>query len=270
MKVSIIVCFYEKINYLKCCFDALQLCSKDFDEVIVADDGSSDDVAGQVRKFISSYNFPIIHAWHPREGARRSATRNNGIRHSGGDYLVFLDADFVVLPGTIKSHLEVARPGSFVAGRCKYTTEEQTKRLLSNNITNELLESLYSKLPDKPIYREHREFVRYAFLKKLRFVGARKLQFGGHFSIYRKDIEAVNGYDENFIGWGGEDQDMALRLVMAGFEGISAIRKARVLHLWHPHELGNKHWKEGPNIEYFQRKNVPFFCENGLIKIKPD
>jgi hypothetical protein len=79
-------------------------------------------------------------------------------------------------------------------------------------------------------------------------------------------MEYINGYDENFIGWGGEDEDMACRLEIAGFQGYSIMKDARLLHLWHPKALGNKHWKEGPNINYLNRRNIPFFCENGLKK----
>ncbi|HUN56433.1 MAG TPA: glycosyltransferase [Smithella sp.] len=266
MKTSIIICFYEKPDYLKCCLDSLKSSSNDFDEVVVADDGSSIAVVNKVKKYIQDYPFPVIHAWHSREGARRAACRNNGIRHAHGDYLIFFDADFAVLPGAVKSHIDAARPGWFAAGRCKYTTEEQAKNILSKGISDELLEHTYKELPEEPILKQHHEFIRYGILRKLRLASARRQTFGGHFSIHKKDIESVNGYDENYVGWGGEDLDMAMRLVMAGFRGTSVIKSARVLHIWHPKEIGNKHWKEGENVEYFFRKNPPVFCENGLIK----
>jgi glycosyltransferase involved in cell wall biosynthesis len=266
MKTSIIICFYEKFDYLKCCLDSLKICSDNFDEVVVADDGSSEVVVNEVKKYLEDYPFPIIHAWHPREGARRAACRNNGIRHATGDYLLFLDADFAVLPYAIKSHVNAAKPGWFAAGRCKYSTEEQARRIFSERMSADLLEKIYLELSDEPILKEHREFIRYGILRKLRLASARKQTFGGHFSIHKKDIESVNGYDENYVGWGGEDQDMAMRLVMAGFRGASVIKSARILHLWHPKEIGDKHWREGANAEYFFRKNIPIYCENGLIK----
>lgn len=266
MKTSIIICFYEKSDYLKCCLDSLKNCTDDFDEVVVADDGSSQKVVNEVKKYIEDYPFPIIHAWHVRNGARRAACRNNGIRHASGDYLIFLDADFVVLPNAIKSHINEAKPGWFAAGRCKYSTEEQTGRIFSSEISNDLLENIYAELPEKPILKEHREFVRYGILRKLRLASAKRQTFGGHFSIYKKDVESVNGYDENYVGWGGEDQDIAMRLVMAGLRGTSVIKTARILHLWHPKEIGGKHWKEGVNAEYFLRKIIPAYCDNGLIK----
>ncbi len=80
-----------------------------------------------------------------------------------------------------------------------------------------MLGQIYSELPEKPILKEHNEFVRYGFLRKLRLASPRKQTFGGHYSIFKKDMKSVNGYDENYVGWGGEDQDIAMRLVMAGF-----------------------------------------------------
>lgn len=268
MKTSIIICFYEKTDYLKCCLDSLKFSADSFDEVVVADDGSSESVVNQVKKYMETYPFPIVHAWHPRGAARRAACRNNGIRHAHGDYLIFFDADFAVLSGAVQSHVDAARPGWFAAGRCKYSTEEQTRHIFSEGISSALLEKIYTELPEEPILKEHKEFIRYGILRKLRLASVRKQTFGGHFSIYKKDIESVNGYDENYVGWGGEDQDMALRLVMAGFRGTSVIRTARIIHLWHPKEIGDKHWKEGANTKYFFRKNIPVYCENGLIKTK--
>lgn len=266
MKTSIIICFYARVDLLKCCLDALRGSVGDFHEVVVADDGSDENIVVRLRELMATYAFPVVHAWHPRRGARRAATRNNGIRHASGDYLIFLDADFMAMPGAIAAHIAVARPGQFAAGRCKYMTEEQTRRVLQAGVTEDLLEEVYRELSERPILREHREFIRYGILRKLGLANPRRQTFGGHFSIFKKDIESVNGYDENFIGWGGEDQDMAMRLVLAGFEGKSVIRTARMLHLWHPREMGDRHWKEGSNVEYYFRKEVSAFCENGLVK----
>lgn len=266
MKTSVIICFYERLDLLKACLESLRSSHDDFHEVVVADDGSSAEVVLGVKEMIKLYDFPVTHAWHPRNGPRRSATRNTGIRSVSGDYLIFLDADFAVLPGTVNHHNKAAKLGYFAAGRCKYTTEEQCRSILENGPSELLLEKIYSDLPEEPINKEHHRFLKYALLHRLRLSSPRKVTFGGHFSAFRQDIETVNGYDENFIGWGGEDLDFALRMVLAGFRGTSIIRTARILHLWHPREIGNTHWKEGSNMNYFTRKNIPAFCENGLTK----
>jgi glycosyltransferase involved in cell wall biosynthesis len=264
MKTSVIICFYNRLDLLPACLDSLRRCSTEFHEVVIADDGSSEDVVKSLQELIKKYDFPIIHAWHPRQGPRRSATRNNGIRHATGDYLIFLDADFAVLSGAIRSHVETAKPGQFAAGRCKYTTEEQCRKILADSASEKILESIYTELSEEPIEKENRRFIRNTLLRRFRLVPPNRVTFGGHFSAFKKDIEVINGYDENFVGWGGEDMDFALRMVRAGFRGTSVIKAARVLHLWHPSEMGGKHWKEGVNIDYYSRQNIPVFCEHGL------
>ena len=234
--VSIIVCFYERLDHLKCCLDALALCAEDFDEVVIADDGSKAETVQRLEKMMTSYSFPIAHVSHPKDGFRLSASRNNGIRRSRGDYLIFLDCDFLVLPDTIKFHLRAARPGRFVAGACKYLTEEQSSFILKSAVSSQLLEGYYRELPEREITVQHRRFVKRALFIKLHLASPSKQSLGGHLSIYKKDIERINGYDEDFIGWGGEDEDLGMRLAAAGIHCISAIRYARVMHMWHPSE----------------------------------
>lgn len=264
MKTSVIICFYNRLDMLPACLDSLRESKADFHEVVIADDGSSIEVVNSLQELIKQYDFPIVHAWHPRQGSRRSATRNNGIRHAKGEYLIFVDADFALLPGTVRSHIEAAEQGHFAAGRCKYTTEEQCREILAEGATALLLERIYAELSDKPIEKEHRRFIRCSLLRRLRLVPPRKVSFGGHFFAFKRDIEAINGYDENFVGWGGEDTDFAMRMVRAGFRGTSVIKSARVLHMWHPSEMAGKHWKDGGNMGYYSRQFIPVFCEHGL------
>lgn len=266
MQTSVIVSFYERLSHLRCCLDALSACAGDFDEVVIADDGSSEGTVRRIHGMMSGYPFRIVHAWHPKAGFRLAAARNNGIRRSRGDHLVFLDCDFAVLPGAIRSHREHAKRGRFVAGLCKYLPEEPTRLLMEGRVMSAKLEELYGSLPDRPIIREHWKFVRYSALIRLRLANARKQRCSSHFSVHRCDLDAVNGYDENFVGWGGEDEDLSYRMVRAGFRGYSVIPWAKTLHLWHPKELGGRHWKEGSNISYLFRKKIPAFCENGLVK----
>ncbi|MBW1669180.1 MAG: glycosyltransferase [Deltaproteobacteria bacterium] len=264
--VSIVIPFYERLEYLRRCLDSLKACCNDFDEIIVADDGSSEVTVMQLKELIGNYPFPVKYVSQPRYGFRVAAARNNGVRYAQGEYLIFLDSDFLVFPDTIKQHLSLAKPKRFVAAHCKYLTEEQTRIFFRSNVSSRLIENLYKESSNREIIKQHRRFIKRTILMRLHLAGPDKQSLGGHFSIYRKDFEYINGYDENFVGWGGEDEDLGIRLIKAGIYGRSAILHARALHLWHPRELGDKHWKEGPNIRYFKRKDVPFFCENGLKK----
>lgn len=68
-------------------------------EVIVADDGSTDGTKAMVEGFQASY--PLIYVSH-QEQRGRSAIRNLGLRHAKGLYIIFCDADFLVLPEFIR------------------------------------------------------------------------------------------------------------------------------------------------------------------------
>lgn len=266
LEVSVIVTFYERIGHLRLCLNSLKSCSEDFDEVIITDDGSSEETVDHINRMIKEYGFPVKHVWQPKQGFRAAGARNNGIKHAGGNYLIFLDSDFVVMPDTIREHLKRRKAGRFVAGHCKYLDKDQSVALLESGISPKTAEDLYTSLSPKEINRSHRRFIKRTVLMRLGLARPSKQSLGGHLSIFRKDIERVNGYDEDFVGWGGEDEDLGIRLVRAGIFGRSAIRYARVLHVWHPKELGEKHWSKGPNIDYFRDENRPAFCENGLVQ----
>lgn len=69
-------------------------------EIIVVDDGSTDDTAAVAQRLGSTIRY--IH----QENQGLSAARNTGIRAAKGDYLVFLDADDLLTAGTLASHLD--------------------------------------------------------------------------------------------------------------------------------------------------------------------
>jgi len=264
--VSIIICFYERLDHLRCCLDSILLSSEHFDDVIITDDGSCDATVSKLKEMIRSYSFPIRHIWQEKKGFRNAAARNNGIRHAKGDYLIFFDCDFLVLPQTISQHLKLAKHGKFIAGGYKNTDEASTREAFQTAITVDFLNRLGRRFPERPLIKTHRRFIKRTLLIQLHLAAPQKQSLGGHFSIYKSDLERVNGYDENFVGWGGEDEDLGIRLVRAGIHCRSAIRHAKVLHLWHPPAITDRRWQEGPNIQYFNRKEIPVFCVNGLQK----
>lgn len=263
---SIIICFYERLTHLKHCLDSLRFSQNDFDEVIISDDGSSPETVKALRELIADYDFPIRHVWQEKQGFRVAAARNNGIRNATGDYLIFFDCDFLILPDTIREHLNHARKKHFVAGNCKYLDEKQTTVVFQDKISADMLVKLYNSLPEKNLRHEQKKFNRRTWLIRLHLLSPRKQSLGGHFSIYREDIEYINGYDENFVGWGGEDEDLGIRLVMAGIYCRPAILDVKVLHAWHSKELGAHAWQHGQNMKYF-KETRPFFCQNGLTKL---
>jgi len=264
-RISIIVSFFQRVRHLRCCLAGLELSRDDFHEVIIADDGSDEAVVEEVRQLASAASFPVRHVWQPKQDFRLAANRNNGIRAATGDHLLFIDTDFVLLPGAVRAHAEAARSGRFTAAYCKYLQERPSTELLESPLGLEALDAIYRALDQRPIDRAHQKFNWYRWLIRLGLARPRKLRCSSHFAIGRREMEAINGYDENFQGWGGEDEDMALRMMLAGYTPHSVITTARAIHVWHPMEMGTQHWSQGRNVDYLNRAGVMARCERGLV-----
>jgi predicted glycosyltransferase involved in capsule biosynthesis len=52
-------------------------------------------------------------------------------------------------------------------------------------------------------------------------------------ALENRILLAVNGFDENFAGWGYEDSDLVIRLIHAGIKRKEGRFAVPVLHLWH-------------------------------------
>jgi predicted glycosyltransferase involved in capsule biosynthesis len=67
--------------------------------------------------------------------------------------------------------------------------------------------------------------------------------------VWRNDYEAVNGFDESFVGWGHEDADFALRLHNAGIKRKNGFFATEVYHLWHREANRNAESKNAATVK---------------------
>ncbi len=82
-------------------------------------------------------------------------------------------------------------------------------------------------------------------------------------SFWREDALAINGYDEYFVGWGGEDFDFAMRLFHLGRQKIALKFAGIVFHLWH-NDLHMQNKKK--NFDYYYQKveQKAVRCKQGM------
>lgn len=88
--LSIIVPIYNSENYLEYCLESLVLQEfKDF-EVILVDDGSTDESLKICKSYSDRYNnIKVVH----QENKGVSSARQNGIKIAAGDWVIFVDSD---------------------------------------------------------------------------------------------------------------------------------------------------------------------------------
>ena len=92
--ISIVIPLYNKSERVKIAIDSAL--HQDYDgewEIVVVDDGSTDDSAEYVKAY---QDDKIVYVYQPNAGV--SAARNKGIATSKGEWIVFLDADDQLLP----------------------------------------------------------------------------------------------------------------------------------------------------------------------------
>ena len=89
---------------------------------------------------------------------------------------------------------------------------------------------------------------------------------GMSYALMKNSYIKVNGYDENYVGWGQEDDDFGNRLTIAGINGKELVTKNIQLHLWHYSDPTKVH---SSNEEYYYKRKEEifskkdFYCEKG-------
>lgn len=152
--VSVIITCYNHGQYLKTAIESVL--EQDYEnlEVIVVDDGSTDDTMQVAKKYP---NVKYVH--QTNQGL--SSARNTGIERSNGAYLIFLDADDWLLDDAVSvnlEHLKQNQEAAFVSGghlkinSCKEVIEK-SERIIEDNHYCRFLEGNYIGMHAAVMYR---------------------------------------------------------------------------------------------------------------------
>jgi glycosyltransferase involved in cell wall biosynthesis len=233
--ISVIVTTYEREDALDAVLRALAGQGDRRFEVVVADDGSGPATAALVAEWGPRFGVPLAHAWHPHRDFRAGEIRNRAVLASRGDYCVFLDGDCLVRPDFVATHRRLAEPGFFVTGNRALLSRDLTETALRDRLA---LESW--PLSAWRVQRSAGGLNRIAPLLRLPLGPLRKLRPGKwegarscNLGVWRADLDAVDGFDAAFCGWGKEDSDLLLRLLHHGARRKDGAFATGVLHLWH-------------------------------------
>jgi glycosyltransferase involved in cell wall biosynthesis len=235
VKAAVILTTYNRPDALRAALEGY--CAQDTAdfELIVADDGSTQETRALLERYVNVAPFRLQHVWQEDRGFRAGAARNKALASTNADYVIFSDGDCVPPISFVSRHLALAEPRAFLAANRVLLSERFTAAVLAQHIpihawptyrwlaawlrgdVNRALPLL--RLPDGAFRRASPQ----------RWEGVKTCNF----SAWRDDLVRVNGFDERYSGWGLEDSDLVVRLLHAGVKHKSARFGAPVFHLWH-------------------------------------
>lgn len=234
-------------------------------EVIVSDDGSKDRTESLVKEYAKTATFPLLWVTHRHNGFRVALCRNEGARASSAPYFLFTDGDCLFPSDHLQKHLSARRPGVVRAGDCYRFDEETTARVDAQAIISGEFEQWVSWSERRRVLSalvKGHYYLKRGHPKKPKLTG---LNIG----ISRDDFEAVNGFDESFVGWGCEDDDLAFRLRKAGRRIVPVLSYTQCVHMWHPVDPTRPiKWLDGVNVHKLDDLERPARCAHGFISVR--
>ena len=251
MKITLLLTTYNSPRYLSICLSTVLQQTRLPDEIVIADDGSTEDTRQLIDRFRQQCRCPVKHVWQEDQGFRLAKCRNKGIAASTGDYIIQIDGDLILNKHFVEDHAFFAKSGYFYAGgRC----------LLTESVSKEILETGNTSMGMFHRGVEHRfNALRCRLLAPLLFGETHSR--GCNMSFWREDLYGVNGYDERMEGPGLEDTDIIERLMRNGVKRRHIKLCAVAFHIWHGGKPGSS-----INDDIFaenQRSGI-VFVEKGL------
>lgn len=272
MKVSLIVAVYKDIEALDLIVKALKIQTYKNFEFIIAEDNNSQEM----KDYISSIkDIEVKHTSQEDDGIRKMRSLNNAIIKSSGDYLIFIDGDCIPYSTFVEAHVKLAEDGYIISGRRCNLGPKYTQKIRLKNITSyELEKSFLWRFPliAKDAIEKHTEagfyfspegFIYNNFLKNS---DRSTSLLGCNYSCFKKDMLAINGYDE---GYGqsavGDDTDLQWRFKALGLKVKSAKNIANIFHLYHEREFRKEiPWEMELQKMKKNRSDNVFVCKKGL------
>ncbi len=255
--LSLIIATYNQRDVLAKVFAGLSRQTVWPDEILIADDGSTESTRELIDRWRREVRVPVRHVWHPDNGFLKMTILNRAVAEATGEYLVFLDGDCVPHPKFIADHRALAEPGFLVQGRRCFVREPFVPEFLPGQTP--LLQWCLRGRIARPTK---------CFRLPLPIIVRNQSQngiLGCNMAFWRADVVAVNGFDEEYLDRGiGADSDLCERTyIILGRRRKFVYGRALVYHLDHK-ITGRPHFDENrARLAKVIRERI-IRCERGL------
>ena len=257
MRLSLIITTYNRPESLELVLRSIECQTITPEEVIIADDGSTPETKALVSRFQQDSELNIIYSWQEDKGFRAAKSRNKAIAKSNADYIVLIDGDMILHPRFIEDHISNAKSGYFVQGSRVLLTQNKTKRVLDQQKINFSSFSIGLQNRKNALYSS---FLSTFLSRNKNFLGGIK---SCNMAFFKQDCIDVNGFNNDFKGWGREDSEFIVRLLNSGIRRKSLHFNAIQYHLWH-NENKNTLLNRNDAILQHALFNHLRWCDNGI------
>ncbi|WP_158603450.1 glycosyltransferase [Micromonospora radicis] len=235
---TVVIPTYNRSALLRHTLDSLtrQHLPTDQFEVIVVDDGSTDDTADLAASYRD--RLDLRYHYQPDEGFRAAAARNIGIADARSPICVFADSGVMLhadnLNQHVTSHQSHPGPTAVLAYIYGCTDTGAYSKLIGERLDVDDLDGSIERMQAQRECRDVRELFYDRYGEDLSRIPAPwQIFWTGNVSAETHQLRAVGGFDEQFRTWGGEDLDLGYRLHRDGAHFIFN-RQAKAVHI--PHE----------------------------------
>ncbi len=273
-QVAVVITTYNNPKSLELCLLSLARQTYRAFDVFIADDGSGDATRELIQRLKRELPFFIHHYWHPDEGYRKARINNTVFRDldpARHPIVVGLDHDVIVHPRFIEDHHRAHERAGFepllFMGRRVDLGPEITAEIEAGNVDH-FIRGLSWRLIRSGWSGETKNILRSVRLDAPAWVNRilkrDRVQdlLGSNFSISTRTLIEVNGYNEDFEGYWGEDGDLFVRVRNRGVPHYGVIGYAVQWHLYH------KRLEETPEhiekVRALLQKTDYVECRNGI------
>jgi len=229
------------------------------DEIIIADDGSKNPTKELISNLQKESPIPLIHSWQEDKGFRAAMSRNKAIAKASSDYIISIDGDIILHQHFIRDHKKHAEANLFTIG---------PRVIISEKTSSLIFEKQHQKLMYCSKGIKNRKNTIYSSLLSHCFSGITKSLKGirtCNMGFWKDDAVKVNGFNEDFTGWGREDSEFAVRLFNTGIKRKNIRFNAIGYHLYHA-ENTRENLNRNDEILDKAISSKTKRCENGLDK----
>jgi len=270
MDTTVIIPVYNAVRYLELVLAGFSRQSDGSFEVIIADDGSGPEVQELLSRFSPGSPFPLRYVYQSDQGFRKTLILNSAIRAATTDYLILTDGDCIPHRDFVRAHRQYREKRTVLCGRRVMLSREMSDRLTVPDVLDGRCERFTldkiidvalgrSSHWDEAIPLKSERLHNWIYRKKTTLVGC-------NFSLAKSLIEKINGFNEDFAGYGGEDIELEYRLRLEGARFKWVTHRAIQFHLHHPSRQANPQ-----NTGLLERTVAEgkAACRRGLMKIEP-